>query len=87
MADTTYIVLRYMDYGDGSTERAKWAWEQVGDAVNAANAQAAIRADLSGLLPGDPSHAGTYVAVPVRSWKPVTVTAVQQTVLKIEEAG
>ena len=29
---------------------------------------------------------GTYVAVPQRSWKPVTVQAVQTTVLKLEEA-
>jgi hypothetical protein len=53
-------------------------WQSIGKA-SANSAHNAIRARL-GELPA--SEGGTYVAVPARSWKPVTVEAVQTTVLK-----
>ena len=52
-------------------------WTQNEKPIPARSAEAAIRAL------GAP---GTYVAIPTRSFKPVIVTAVQQTVLKLEEA-
>lgn len=45
--------------------------------VQARSAEAAIRAI---------GAAGTYIAVPERSWKPVTVKAEQRTVLTLEDA-
>lgn len=45
--------------------------------VEARSAEAAIRSIEA---------AGTYVAVPARSWKPVTVKAETTTVLRLEEA-
>lgn len=75
MADTTYIVL-HMKEEMGE----QWSLLDPGDAaVEAPNANAAIRKVLS----NRPAYSGTYVAVPARSWKPVTVTAETQTVLKI----
>lgn len=77
---TTYIVLRHFQ-AEGSDGR----WDRIGkDTVEATSAENAIKAIVSRRTANDQS--GTYVAVPQRSWKPVTVQAVQTTVLKIEEA-
>jgi hypothetical protein len=47
------------------------------DSAEASSADAALRKSI-----GEP---GTYVAVPARSWKPVTVTTETRTVLKLEQ--
>ena len=70
---TRYVVLQH-DGDDGS-------WGEIA-AVSARSADAAVRDAIA----GDATPTGTYVAVPQRSWKPVTVSAVQTTVLKLEEA-
>jgi hypothetical protein len=72
MADTTYIVL-HLD-GDG-------AWRSYDD-VKASSPAAAIRIAVN---EAPPLVATTYVAVPARSWKPVTVTTETRTVLKLEQ--
>lgn len=76
MADpTTYVILRQPpDVAD--------TWH-VETSVTATSANGAIRLAAAGLRCPD----GAYVAVPAHSWRPLTVTAVQQTTLKIEESG
>lgn len=84
MADTTYIVLRREDKMTSATDQAgTLAWRIENSNVPAPSAEAAIRLACK---TGD-ALAGTYVAVPARSWKPVNVQAVQTTVLKIEDAA
>jgi hypothetical protein len=70
MADTTYIVLQQTD------APAPMDWCQVGS-YDAPNADQAIRQAVD--------RPGLYVAVPARSWKPVTVTTETRTVLKLEQ--
>lgn len=72
---TAYVILRFNEATD--------EWSEYGDRVGSTSAQGAIRAHLTHRAT-DPT--GTYVAVPARSWKPVTVQAVQTTTLKLEEA-
>jgi hypothetical protein len=77
VADTTYIVLRGSgNLVDGNTD----LWDEAGT-TEATNADAAIRK----IVAARPDPSGTYVAVPQRSWKPVQVTAVQTTTLKLEQ--
>ena len=66
----SYIVLRLAD-GD---------WREHGPRQQARSAHAAIRQAL------DQEQSGTYVAIPARSFQPVTVTVQTQTVLKLQEA-
>lgn len=75
MAETTYIVLRLDEIPDSK------GWAEIAR-VTAPSASSAIRNALVGPVARD----GTYVAVPARSWRPVTVQAVQTTVLRLEEA-
>ena len=83
MAETTYIVLRR---GAERSGDADWSWTIENSNVQAASAEAAIR--LACKNDSNPvGTVGTYVAVPARSWKPVTVQAVQTTVLKLETAA
>jgi hypothetical protein len=49
----------------------------VHNSVDAPSATAAIRQVAGG--------SGTYVAVPIRSWAPVTVTTETRTILKLEQ--
>jgi hypothetical protein len=72
MSDTTYIVLRA--HSSAADEEITWAYHTN---TVAASAEAAIRAAVS--------EAGTYVAVPERSWKLVHVTTETKTVLKLEQ--
>lgn len=72
---TAYIVLRFNESTD--------EWMEHGDRVNSMSAQGAIRSFLTS-RPGEGS--GTHLAVPARSWKPVKVSAVQQTVLTLDAA-
>jgi hypothetical protein len=76
--ETNYIVLRHVNAGDSASPVT---WEAIDWNVSAASAEAAVRKTVSGLNPAD----GAYVATPMRSWKPVTVRAETQTVLKLEQ--
>jgi hypothetical protein len=71
MADTTYNIF----YG------AENGWESLGLAEGR-SANEAIRTRLNTL---EQAPAGKYVAVPARSWKPVTVTTETKTILKLEQ--
>lgn len=74
---TTYVVLKASASASGS-------WAHIGpDTVRANSAADAIRKTLA-TRPDD--AAGRFVAVPARSWKPVTVRAETQTVLRLEDA-
>ena len=59
-------------------------WQVVTESVSARSATEAIRHTVALLAPDD--QAGVFVAVPARSWKPVTVHAEVQTRLKLESA-
>jgi hypothetical protein len=75
MSDTTYIVLRkYQLPVEPDTGDDLW---DVLQTIEAASPSAAIRK----VAVVD----GTLVAVPARSWKPVTVTTETKTVLKLEQ--
>jgi hypothetical protein len=77
---TTYYVMRS---NQANVELpAVWTW--VADS-KASNANAAVREAVSLIADGDGETAGTYVAVPARSWKPVTVTTETRTILKLEQ--
>lgn len=79
MAATTYIVLRRDDDGGGiAVDR----WEALETRETASSAEAAIRQALK----DTPATAhGRYVAVPARSWKPVTVTTETHTIVKLNQ--
>lgn len=55
-------------------------WFQVGPAVESVSAEAAIRKVVT-------DKSGTYVAVPLRSWSPITVTVETKRTLKLTENG
>lgn len=78
MAETAYIVLRRFS---GPTSDESWI-EVLDGAIQATSATDAVRRAAASKSPAD----GTYVAVPARSWKPVTVQAVQITTIKLGEA-
>lgn len=70
---TSYIVLRKDENG---------RWEDVGRTMQR-SARAAIQMALDPERPiGAPVDPGTLVAVPARSWKPVTVKVETKTALK-----
>jgi hypothetical protein len=74
-ADTTYIILRRVSHpqdNPGAVEQ----WEATGT-VEAGSTDSALRR-------AKPEN-GHYVAVPARSWKPVTVTTETKTILKLEQ--
>jgi hypothetical protein len=71
---TGYQVLKLIDTSPGDK-----AWMLVAKPVQAANAQAAIRERAS-------TSGGTYVAIPARSWKPVTVKTETRTIVTLENA-
>jgi hypothetical protein len=71
---TGYQVLKQVDTSPGDK-----AWMLVGSPVKAANAEAAIRECVS-------TSGGTYVAIPARSWKPVTAKTETHTVVTLENA-
>jgi hypothetical protein len=81
MADTTYIVLRQHN-ANGTETRDKMPWEIVGHSETS-TPNSAIREVTSNLTEG--GGWGMFVAVPARSWKPVTVTTETRTVLKLEQ--
>jgi hypothetical protein len=69
MADTTYTVLIASPGG-----RIQWSFHRE---ILASSSSDAIRKVVT--------EPGKYVAVPARSWKPVTVTTETKTVLKLEQ--
>jgi hypothetical protein len=81
----SYVVLQLVttEEHDEATQRdgVTQSWRDIGS-VPARSAEAAIRE----VLAGDSEGSGTYVAIPARSWKPVTVRAETTTTLRIEEA-
>jgi hypothetical protein len=72
MSDTTYIVLR-RDEDGGGIAVDRW---QTDATVEASSAEAAIRK----AMPKD----GLYVAVPARSWRPVTVRTETTTTIRLD---
>lgn len=72
---TAYIVLK-LDESEGLGV----LWRE-GPTIEATSAEAAVR---SATIQG--AADGTYVAVPARSWKPVTVTTETRSVVKLTEA-
>jgi hypothetical protein len=73
MADTTYIVLQ--QHTEAGSPVTLWSVQDA--SVPASSPAAAIRATAD--------DNGVYVAVPARSWKPVTVTTETRTILKLEQ--
>lgn len=69
---TKYIVLRAHDAPDVAQEAV---WEPIGS-VLASSPRRAIVAQVAG-------EAGIYLAVPARSWKPMTVKVEQTTKVTI----
>lgn len=81
MADpTTYIVLRQITHPPTERDGSVVAWRIENSNVPATNAETAIRIACK----TDNAPAGTYAAVPIRSWRPVTVRAEQTTVIRLE---
>jgi hypothetical protein len=70
---TNYVVLRA-----GSTDDASGGWHRVSDSVKAASATAAIRVACGG-------QSGSFVAVPLRSWKPLKVTVATKPTVQMED--
>lgn len=82
-ARTEYLILKALEpkgpagaINDGVPENS---WTRV-QLVTATSATAAIRACVSKLA--EKAQAGTFVAVPARSWKPVSVNP--QTTIRLE---
>jgi hypothetical protein len=71
--DTTYIVLRRLEPGTPGAYPVQWEIAAEADAPSAA---AAIRHAVD--------SDGIYVAVPARSWRPVTVRTETQTVIRLD---
>jgi hypothetical protein len=77
MADTTYIVLLRATRPDDVPGSAKFVWCEH-DTVEASSAESAIRKAIAG------TSGGLFVAVPARSWRPVTVRTETQTVIRLD---
>ncbi|MCR4339128.1 MAG: hypothetical protein NUW01_04480 [Gemmatimonadaceae bacterium] len=77
---TEYVVLLAHD-DEGSEGR----WDRVGPPTVLAASAAQAVLEVAGKRTAH-DQAGCYVAVPVRSWKPVIVTPEVQTKLKLESA-
>jgi hypothetical protein len=72
---TAYIVLRHSIADNG-----KPIWEVVDSSVRASSAKGAIRKAAETNLS---ATTDVYVAIPGRSFKPIAVQSVQQTILKL----
>jgi hypothetical protein len=81
MPDTTYIVLRRSTYTGEVGPPPISAWEVVATDMLADSTRAAVQQFVVGPDGGE----GTYVAVPARSFKPMTAETVQTTTLKLEQ--
>ena len=71
---TDYVVLRKTEIDDG--------WERYRLAPSARSARAAIQAVVDQDVAADQINGNEYVAIPLRSWKPVTVKVETKTALK-----
>jgi hypothetical protein len=78
VAKTLYVVLRLASK-DG-------CWQPDGLQQQAASAQGAIRQAVELRGENDVDQEGEYVAIPARSWQPVSVTVSQTTVVKLGDA-
>jgi len=74
---TAYVVLQQRKSEPNSSSASAGGWFIVGPPVESVSAEAAIRKAVDG------DKGGTYVAVPVRSWAPVTVTVETKRTLKL----
>lgn len=74
---TPYVVLKKEDSGGG--------WLVAKERVTCRNAEVAIREVAEKL--GADEQAGTYLAIPVRSWNPVKVAPKTVTTLEMEAAS
>lgn len=74
---STYHILREVKAGGEVT-----GYEPVTANIQAASADAAIRAYFD---QNNGATGGTFVAIPSRSWKPITVKVETQTVVKLEQ--
>lgn len=81
-AQTAYVILR-REPGDA---HANGPWREDGPHQTARSAKQAIRQALELRNESGVQPFGTYLAIPARSWQPVTVTVQTQTVLKLQEA-
>ena len=73
---TEYIILRNYDCSD--LNPPDYCWQIIGEPVKASSAGRAIAASLD-----KGGSAGEYVAVPSRSWRPLTVKMEQVTKVTI----
>lgn len=76
-ATTAYVILRREPDG---------TWRADGVQQRARSAQQAVRQTIELRAEADVDAAGTYVAIPARSFQPVTAKVETQTVLKLEDA-
>ena len=76
--NSAYVVLKMTNHE--STEFAV-----VAESVPATNAESAVRTHLEGIAADERAQpvGGTYIAVPVRLWKPVVVKTATKTVIEI----
>lgn len=74
--DATSYVLLVLSESTGE-------WMVTNDSVTAKSAEAAIRLHAENTTPGSPD--GTYIAVPARSWRPITIQTKTTTTLVFGE--
>lgn len=79
---TAYVILRR----DPGTDSYANPWREDGPHQQARSAKQAIRQALELRTESEVDVSGTYVAVPSRSWQPITAKVHTQTVLNLEEA-
>lgn len=80
---TEYLVLRQISDSNPSVDpKARTAWQTV-NVTRSSSAVAAIRAVVSKL--DEKAQAGTFVAVPARSWRPTKVAPKTTVQLELTE--
>lgn len=85
-AETTYVILS-QTLVEGQTKN-ELVWRIEASALLARTADAAVKAYVATLAADDVDDKGrVFVAVPTRSWKPVTVKPQTVTTLVIEEVA
>lgn len=78
---TAYLILQKST--DPATATAGEArWKECGT-VHAASSEAAVRAHMNTRTAKSNDTASVYVAVPARSWRPITVTVETTTTVKL----
>lgn len=81
---TEYVVLQKRTSNTSTTTNppADYGWAECGT-INASGAEAAVRAHVEKAK----SEGGTFVAIPVRSFSPVTVKIEKVSKVKVETLG